>query len=294
MNSKPHILLEALIVQLITCQEIICNHSCPYTHRYPFCQFPSPIIAADGGLTGAGLDIPSLHRSVQRYYSLGSAPSTWKAYNSGINQYSKFCSLATRDTVPTSESTLLLFVTHLASLKLSHSTIKVYLSRVHSLHVAQGHHDSFNKCLTPRLYQVIKDIQKDNVIIHAPRIPRPITIEIMKGIKEVLLQNPHDYNNIMMWAACCLAFFGFLHSSEFTTLTSTEFNLDSHLSAKDVAMDNKLTQRLIRVRIKQKMDPFRQGVTLFLGKTGLSICPVDAILPYLGVRGNRPDPLFTF
>ena len=27
-----------------------------------------PVIAADSGLTRAGLDIPSLHRSVQRYY----------------------------------------------------------------------------------------------------------------------------------------------------------------------------------------------------------------------------------
>ena len=197
--------------------------------------------------------------------------------------------------MPTSESTLLLFVAHLASLKLSHSTIKVYLSGVRSLHVAQGHHDSFNKCLTPRLHQVIKGIRKDNAIIHTPRIRRPITIEIMKGIKEVLLQNPHDYNNIMMWAACCLAFFGFLRSSEFTTPTSTEFDPDSHLSAKDLAMDNKLTPRLIRVKIKQsKTDPFRQGVTLFLGKTGSPICPVDAILPYLAVRDNRPGPLFIF
>ena len=60
-------------------------------------------------------------------------------------------------------------------------------------------------------------------------------------------------------------------------------------------MDNKLTPRLIRVKIKQsKTDPFRQGVTLFLGKTGSPICPVDAILPYLAVRDNRPGPLFIF
>ena len=40
---------------------------------------PLPIIAADGGLMRAELDIPLLYRSVQRYCSLGSAPSTWKA-----------------------------------------------------------------------------------------------------------------------------------------------------------------------------------------------------------------------
>ena len=111
----------------------------------------------------------------------------------------------------------------------------------------------------------------------------------------MLLQNPHDYNNIMMWAACCLAFFGFLHSSELTTRTSTEFDLDIHLSAKDLATDNKLTPWLVRERIKQsKMDPFWQGVMLFLGKTGSSISPVDAILPYLAVKDNHPGPLFIF
>ena len=47
------------------------------------------------------------------------------------------------------------------------------------------------------------------------------------------------------------------------------------------------------MRIKQsKTDPFRQGITLFLGRTGLLICPIDAILPYLAVRDNRLGPLF--
>jgi len=39
------------------------------------------------------------------------------------------------------------------------------------------------------------------------QICRPITIQIMREIKKILLQRPHDYNNIMMWVVCCLAFF---------------------------------------------------------------------------------------
>ena len=98
--------------------------------------------------------------------------------------------------MPTSESTLLLFVAHLASQKLSHSTIKVYLSGGRSLHMAQGCYESFNKCLTPQHQQVIKGIHKDNAIASSPRIYCAITIQIMKGIKQVLLKNQHDYNNI--------------------------------------------------------------------------------------------------
>lgn len=195
--------------------------------------------------------------------------------------------------MPTSEATLLLFVSYLASLNLSHATIKVYLSGVRSLHIVSGHHNSFTECLTPRLQQVLKGIRKEKAAVLPPRIRRPITLQIMEGIKGVLLQQPHNYHNIMMWAACCLAFFGFLRSSEFTTHSTTEYDPEVHLSTDDLAVDSKIKPQLLRVVIKQsKTDPFRQGVTLYLGKTGSPICPVDSLLPYLAVRGNRPGPLF--
>ena len=49
----------------------------------------------------------------------------------------------------------------------------------------------------------------------------------------------------------------------------------------------------MKVIIKRsKTDPFRQGVTLFLGRTESPLCPMDALLPYLAVRGNQEGPLF--
>ena len=96
-----------------------------------------------------------------------------------------------------------------------------------------------------------------------------------------------------MWAACCLAFFGFLRSSEFTIPTQSGYDPEVHLSPKDVAVDNRAKPRMLKVIIKQsKTDPFRQGVTLCLGKTDSQLCPVDAPLPYMAVRGNREGPLF--
>ena len=195
--------------------------------------------------------------------------------------------------MPTTEATLLLFVSYLASLNLSHSTIKVYLSGIRSLHVSQGHHTSFSLQLTPRLQQVLKGIRKHQASGTSPRIRRPITIQIMAGIKSVLQKNPHLYHNIMMWAACCLAFFGFLRSSEFTVPSQAAFDMDTHLLPTDLAIDNKTNPQLLTVKIKQsKTDPFRQGVTLFLGRTESPICPITAILPFLAVRGNQPGPLF--
>ena len=47
--------------------------------------------------------------------------------------------------------------------------------------------------------------------------------------------------------------------------------------------------------IKQsKTDPFRQGVTIFLGRTDTELCPVGAVLAYLAIRCGKGGPLFYF
>ena len=97
----------------------------------------------------------------------------------------------------------------------------------------------------------------------------------------------------MMWAACCTAFFGFLRSSEMTVPSQDTYDPTIHLSIKDVAVDNKSSPTMVRIRIKQsKTDPFRQGVYIYLGRTDNNLCPVKAILPYLALQGNVPGPLF--
>ena len=65
------------------------------------------------------------------------------------------------------------------------------------------------------------------------------------------------------------------------------------LALADVVLDDKENPSVIQVTIKQsKTDPFRQGVHLYLGRTGNLVCPVNAILAYLAVRDSSPGPLF--
>ena len=109
----------------------------------------------------------------------------------------------------------------------------------------------------------------------------------------MLLSQSNSYQNTMIWAACYLAFFGFLRSSKFTVPAQDCFDNSTHLSPQDIAIDCRHSPSMIKVRIKQsKTDPFLQGVDLYLGKTDKDICPVRAILPYLALRSNRPGPLF--
>ena len=63
------------------------------------------------------------------------------------------------------------------------------------------------------------------------------------------------------------------------------YDPEVHLSLTDVAIDSHTTPSVVRLCIKQsKTDPLRQGVDIFLGTTGLSICPVQAIISFLAVR----------
>ena len=72
-----------------------------------------------------------------------------------------------------------------------------------------------------------------------------------------------------------------------------DYDASTHLSLKDISIDNRCNPRLIKVHIKQsKTDPFREGVDIYLGATDNPICPVSGILPYLAVKGTQPGPLF--
>lgn len=224
----------------------------------------------------------------------GLASSTRSTYAAGQRRFRNFCRYLKCSPVPSTEATLVLFVTHLAETNTAYATIKVYLAAVRQLHVSTGLHAQFYLQLTPRLQQVLRGIKKRQAAHHPTRIRLPITIHIMKKIKEALSPELRSYNNTMLWAACCMAFFGFMRVGEFTIPTKGSYDKTSHLSLSDVSVDRRDNPRLLRVTIKQsKTDPFRRGVNIYLGATNGPICPVRGILPYLAVRGNRQGPLFT-
>ena len=151
----------------------------------------------------------------------------------------------------------------------------------------------FSTQLTPRVEIILQGIKKEQSERQPPRIRLPITIQIMYKLRQLPQQNPQNYDNLMMWAACCIAFFGFLRCSEFTTLGQQEYDPQVHLQYEDVAVDCRNNPGMLTVWIKQsKMDPFRQWVTLWLGKTDCAVCPVTGILPCLTARGPRPGLLF--
>ena len=61
------------------------------------------------------------------------------------------------------------------------------------------------------------------------------------------------YNHTMLWATCCLGFFGFLHAAEFTV--NSHFN--PNIAVGDVQAESLVNSGSFRIYIKySKMDSF--------------------------------------
>ena len=97
-----------------------------------------------------------------------------------------------------------------------------------------------------------------------------------------------------MHAACCTGFFSFLHSGEFTCLSSSAFNEDM-LSVEDVYVDSHSDPLVVTVYLRRsKTDTFGIGAMVYLGQVDGPICPVKALQRNLGIHGQHPGPLFLF
>ena len=148
----------------------------------------------------------------------------------------------------------------------------------------------------PHLQYVVLDIRLEEARLNRqPRQRLPVTIEVLRKIHSILSLDPNNFNNIMLWAAYLLSFFGFLRLGEVTIPDQNSYDPQVHLNFQDISADNPTLPSLLQIRIKtSKTDPFCQGVRICVGKTNDSLCPVSAILAYLVGWGNNPGLLFYF
>ena len=146
----------------------------------------------------------------------------------------------------------------------------------------------------PRLEYVLKGIKRvESQSGTQWRVRLPITIDILHKLRDIWLCAPRDPDRLMLWAATCVGFFGFLRAGEFTVPSEQAYNPEIHLSLGDLSIDSHSNPSAVCIHIKQsKTDPFRQGVDIFLGRTNTAICPITAIINYIGIRPKTPGPLF--
>ena len=119
------------------------------------------------------------------------------------------------------------------------------------------------------------------------RVRLQITAQILHRIKHTLEQVTHPERRVL-WAVCYTAFFGFIRLGELLLQSKSAFNPRLHLAWGDMAVDNPQATWMVRLHLKQsKTDQFGRGANVILGKTGLDLCPVAAILACVAVQGDR-------
>ncbi len=161
---------------------------------------------------------------------------------------------------PASELTLLRFIGWLSRSRQA-GTIKVYLAAVRAGHIQGGFGDPLSSAL--RVPMVLRGLRRSQVASNRPP-KQPITALLMYTIRQQF--DLSSFDNIMLWAASCTAFLGFLQASEFTVPPSGFCN-KIHLSLKSVSMDKKPAPSIIFLYLKvSKTDQFGKGCSIILAR----------------------------
>lgn len=205
-----------------------------------------------------------------------------------MQAYYKFCNLYGLKPLlhVASELTLRYFCASVSS-TLSYQTIKVYLAGIRLLHLEKGFHNpTRNTDLLTLLRNGIRRSGRPSSGVRAL-----ITISLLRKIKNQLSQaDIPSFDKLLYWAAFTLAFYGFLRVSEYSYPSQHKYNRSHHLLQKDIHVaSNQITLTLKR----SKTDRFRRSMSIIIGSTGSSTCPVQAMRKYLSKVKHKPNsPLF--
>ena len=226
-------------------------------------------------------------------FTNGLAEATRRTYASAQKRYATFCSDMQLTPLPLTEYNCCLFVSFLAMQGLSAQSVSAYLSAIRHWHIEAGF-GSPPTSLWPRLHYVLRGVKRQQAGA-LKRTRLPITPDILTALFKVWAegQMEPEFEARLLWAACCVCFFGFFRAGEL--LASQGGTQLPPVQLGDVAVDDHCSPSMLRIHLKKaKTDPFGRGVEVFLGKTGQLLCPVTALLGYLGVRPRTSEkvPLF--
>ncbi len=185
--------------------------------------------AADIG--SPGLVVARLEGIAQGLVQDSRAASSQRAYHTAQKSFGSFCASLGIPAVPASEHLLLLYVAHLSQ-HVCHATVRSYLSAIRHLHLSHGFQDPLKQ--SGQLELALKGLKRRKPRTADSRLPiTPFTLSI---IGQSLVRHFDPYDQLLVWAACCLGFFAFMRSGELTVPSGVAFDPGVHLTPLDVAV----------------------------------------------------------
>ena len=176
--------------------------------------------------------------------------------------------------LPVTEHSQTAFAAYLSQ-SVSTKTLRSYLCALRFYQIRAGLPDP-TRTASPRLPYVLKGIQRTSPGRHqAQRLP--VTPELLLRIYTLWSSQSLSFDKVMLWAAFCLGFFGFLRSGEFTS--PSQDLKECRLSVSDVSIDSRRNPQVLTVFLRRSnTDQFGAGSYIYLGRTGTTLCPVAAVL----------------
>jgi hypothetical protein len=172
------------------------------------------------------------------------------------------------------EGMVLRFLTFLASLMLSGSSIKVYLSALRAWFLSLGLDPPL--LFTPRVKLAFKALARQQ----APPVRcRPISSSMLRSIFYSL---KYSYDNLIVYTAMVLAFFGCLRAAEYCYNPG----VSPPLTPQDISKINSNPPYYI-INIKSSKNSLK-GFKVVIGCSGQDVCAFCALSHFLSIR---PHPL---
>ena len=230
---------------------------------------------------------------VSEFFEQGIAPATRAVYSSGWSRYLKFCCKFHVTPLPVTSESQTAFAAFLVQ-SVSAGTIHSYLAAIRFFQIRASLADP-SLSLSPRLPSVLKGIQRSRWSQTCTRAKRlPVTPNVLMKIHTLWSKSPLTFDKITLWAAFCIRFFGFLRSGEFPHSPSQPHD-ECALTTDGVAIDSRNNPQVLTIRLRRsKTDPYGAGTHIYVGRTGMKLCPVSAMLAYLAIRLQTQGRLFIF
>ena len=186
-------------------------------------------------------------------------------------------------TLPVPPPTLALFIAYMFDHKYAPSTVNTYVSALGYCHKLAGFFDPTKICFN---IQMLKGYGKIGSRLDS-RLP--ITLPLLQRIVMSAIQLSDSHYNICQFRAMCsLAFFAFLRVGEITASASGH---TLHINQLTKLVNHKQESVALKVTFFNPKHNYNQR-PFSLGISRQNICcPVQLILEFLHLRGNKPGPL---